>query len=68
VRKAALTARVLSLVHEVVSKGIHITKRDLFYTDVKLFAKQVSGVGVCKVVAAWSSVQHQGASSSSQSM
>jgi meiotic recombination protein SPO11 len=68
VRKAALTARVLSLVHDVVSKGIHITKRDLFYTDVKLFAKQVwEGRGGCRVVAAPPSVQHQGASSSSQS-
>lgn len=25
---------------QVVSKNIHITKRDLFYTDVKLFGKQ----------------------------
>jgi hypothetical protein len=23
-----------------VGKGIHVTKRDLFYTDVKLFSKQ----------------------------
>lgn len=27
-------------IHKVVRKGIHITKRDLFYTDVKLFEKQ----------------------------
>ena len=40
VRKAAITTRVLQLVHEVLSKGIHITKRDLFYTDVKLFKDQ----------------------------
>ena len=40
VRKTAITTRVLELVHEVVSKGIHITKRDLFYTDVKLFKDQ----------------------------
>ena len=26
--------------HQVVKKNIHITKRDLFYTDVKLFTKQ----------------------------
>eukprot|EP00121_Abeoforma_whisleri_P000689 Awhi_evm1s610 len=39
-RKAAITTRVLELVHEVVSKNIHCTKRDLFYTDVKLFEKQ----------------------------
>eukprot|EP00127_Corallochytrium_limacisporum_P000738 Clim_evm24s25 gene=Clim_evmTU24s25 len=40
VRKATITTRVLELIHEVVSKGIHITKRDLFYTDVNLFSKQ----------------------------
>jgi len=39
-RKTAIMTRVLSLVHEVVTKGIHVTKRDLFYTDVKLFKKQ----------------------------
>ena len=32
--------RVMQLVHEVLGKGIHVTKRDLFYTDVKLFKKQ----------------------------
>lgn len=40
VRKAAITTKVMELVHEVLSKGIHITKRDLFYTDVKLFKDQ----------------------------
>lgn len=40
VRKTAITTRVLQLVHEVLSKQIHITKRDLFYTDVKLFKDQ----------------------------
>ncbi|KAH8053853.1 DNA topoisomerase VI subunit A [Aureococcus anophagefferens] len=40
VRKTAIMTRVFSLVHEVVTKGIHVTKRDLFYTDVKLFKKQ----------------------------
>jgi len=40
VRKVAITTRVVQLVHEVLSKGIHITKRDLFYTDVKLFKDQ----------------------------
>ncbi|EFJ51555.1 hypothetical protein VOLCADRAFT_103453 [Volvox carteri f. nagariensis] len=39
-RKAAITARILSLVHELVGKRIHVTKRDLFYTDVKLFEDQ----------------------------
>ena len=40
VRKTAITARVMQLLHEVISRGIHITKRDLFYTDVKLFKEQ----------------------------
>eukprot|EP01135_Chromosphaera_perkinsii_P004339 Nk52_evm6s278 gene=Nk52_evmTU6s278 len=40
VRKTAITSRILELVHEVVKRKIHITKRDLFYTDVKLFQKQ----------------------------
>lgn len=37
VRKATVTARVLSLVYGVLQRNIHVTKRDLFYTDVKLF-------------------------------
>lgn len=36
-RKAVFTTRVLGLVHELCMKQIHVTKRDLFYTDVKLF-------------------------------
>ena len=40
VRKTAIMTRVLQLVHELCKKGIHVTKRDLFYTDVKLFEKQ----------------------------
>ena len=32
VRKTAITTRVVQLVHEVLSKKIHITKRDLFCT------------------------------------
>jgi DNA topoisomerase VI subunit A len=28
----AVTSRVMQLVHEVLSKGIHVTKRDMFYT------------------------------------
>ena len=38
--KTALTTRVLQLVHEVLARRIHITKRDLFYTDVRLFRDQ----------------------------
>ena len=37
-RKTAIMTRVLSLIYEVLKKRIHITKRDLFYTDVKVRA------------------------------
>ena len=40
VRKTAITSKVLQLVHQLLDKGIHVTKRDLFYTDVKLFRDQ----------------------------
>lgn len=40
VRKAAITTRILGAVWELCQKGIHVTKRDLFYTDVKLFRTQ----------------------------
>lgn len=36
---------------QVVNKKIHITKRDLFYTDVKLFKKQEESDGVLDDVA-----------------
>ena len=39
-RKSAVTTRILQLVHELCTKRIHVTKRDLFYTDVKLFEDQ----------------------------
>lgn len=38
--------RVLQLLHKVLLKQIHITKRDLFYTDVKLFVDQGESDGV----------------------
>lgn len=40
VRKTAITTRILQLVHQLCTKQIHVTKRDLFYTDVKLFQEQ----------------------------
>ncbi|KAH7424220.1 hypothetical protein KP509_12G095600 [Ceratopteris richardii] len=40
VRKTAITTRVLQLIHQLCIKQIHVTKRDLFYTDVKLFQDQ----------------------------
>lgn len=51
VRKTAITTRVIQLVHEVLRKGIHITKRDMFYTDVKLFKEQVESDAVLDDVA-----------------
>eukprot|EP01134_Creolimax_fragrantissima_P003200 CFRG3200T1 len=51
VKKTAISTKVLSLIHEVVSKNIHITKRDLFYTDVKLFTKQTESDSVIEDVA-----------------
>ncbi|KAJ7527329.1 hypothetical protein O6H91_16G048600 [Diphasiastrum complanatum] len=40
VRKTTITTRILQLVHQLCKKQIHVTKRDLFYTDVKLFQEQ----------------------------
>jgi Type IIB DNA topoisomerase len=40
VHKTTVMTRILQLVHEICTKGIHVTKRDLFYTDVKLFEDQ----------------------------
>eukprot|EP01028_Stygiella_incarcerata_P000728 TRINITY_DN11116_c1_g1_i2.p1 TRINITY_DN11116_c1_g1~~TRINITY_DN11116_c1_g1_i2.p1 ORF type:complete len:523 (+),score=167.96 TRINITY_DN11116_c1_g1_i2:104-1672(+) len=39
-KKLAISIRVLQLIHEICGKGIHVTKRDLFYTDAKLFENQ----------------------------
>ena len=40
VRKTAIMTRVMQLVHQLCTRDIHTTKRDLFYTDVKLFKSQ----------------------------
>mmetsp|Transcript_25700 Transcript_25700/g.62952 ORF Transcript_25700/g.62952 Transcript_25700/m.62952 type:complete len:414 (-) Transcript_25700:280-1521(-) len=50
-RKSAITLRVMQLLHAVLNKRIHITKRDLFYTDVKLFVDQADSDGVLDDVA-----------------
>lgn len=50
-RKSAITTRVLELIHAVLQKNIHITKRDLFYTDVKLFVDQGESDGVLDDIA-----------------
>lgn len=49
-KKAVITARVLSLVHQLCHKNIHVTKRDLFYTDVNLFEDQGQSDGVLEDV------------------
>jgi len=45
VNKTTIMTRILQLVHELCVKGIHVTKRDLFYTDVKLFEARFSRAG-----------------------
>jgi meiotic recombination protein SPO11 len=50
-RKTAITMRVMQLIHTVLMKRIHITKRDLFYTDVKLFVDQAESDGVLDDIA-----------------
>lgn len=51
VRKTAIMTRVMELIHQVVRKNIHITKRDLFYTDVNLFQDQKESDAVLDDVA-----------------
>lgn len=50
-RKTAITTRVMALVLELCGRGIHVTKRDLFYTDVKLFRQQAESDDVLDDVA-----------------
>jgi hypothetical protein len=50
-RKSTITLRVMQLLHAVLVKKIHITKRDLFYTDVKLFVDQAESDGVLDDIA-----------------
>lgn len=51
VRKATIMTRAMGLIYDVLRKGIHITKRDLFYTDVKLFTDQKESDAVLDDVA-----------------
>ena len=50
-RKTVITTRILQLVHELCLKRIHVTKRDLFYTDVKLFEDQSNSDAVLDDIA-----------------
>lgn len=40
VRKTVIMTRVMDMLHQVLRRNIHTTKRDLFYADVKLFKSQ----------------------------
>ncbi len=51
VRKTTISTRILQLVYELCVKKIHVTKRDLFYTDVKLFQQQADTDAVLEDVA-----------------
>ena len=54
VRKVAILTRVMQLIHGVLTRGIHVTKRDLFYTDVKLFRDQKDSDSVLgHILASW---------------
>jgi len=46
VRKTTIMTRVMQLIHQILLRRIHVTKRDLFYTDVKLFKDQRESDGV----------------------
>ncbi|KAF8088606.1 hypothetical protein N665_0536s0053 [Sinapis alba] len=46
VRKTTITTRILALIHQLCLRNIHVTKRDLFYTDVKLFQDQTQSDAV----------------------
>ncbi|TXG59102.1 hypothetical protein EZV62_016931 [Acer yangbiense] len=51
VRKTTITTKILALIHQLSLKSIHVTKRDLFYTDVKLFQDQTQSDAVLDDVA-----------------
>ncbi|KAK6779645.1 hypothetical protein RDI58_021829 [Solanum bulbocastanum] len=46
VRKATITLRILQLVHQLCTSNIHMKKRDIFYTSVKLFQDQMQSDAV----------------------
>ena len=50
-RKATIFTRVLQLAHRVLNTRIHVTKRDLFYTDVNLFQDQKNSDAVLDDIA-----------------
>jgi len=51
VRKAAITTRVMQLVHQLLRKNIHTSKRDIFYADPNLFSAQEESDAVLNDIA-----------------
>lgn len=51
VRKAVITTRVMQLVHQLLRKNIHTSKRDLFYADPNLFTAQEESDAVLNDIA-----------------
>jgi len=51
VRKAAITTRVMQLVHQLLQKNIHTSKRDIFYADPNLFSAQEESDAVLNDIA-----------------
>ncbi len=56
-REAAITARILSIIHELLEENIHATKREVFYNDVVLFKKQQESDEALEDVAAMLGVE-----------
>jgi len=52
VADATRTIRILEIIHELIEEGIHATKREIFYNDVKLFKDQRFSDNVIEDIAA----------------
>jgi len=52
VADATRTIRILEIIHELIEEGIHATKREIFYNDVKLFKEQRFSDNVIEDIAA----------------
>ena len=52
VADATRTIRILEIIHELIEEGIHATKREIFYNDVRLFKEQRFSDNVIEDIAA----------------
>ncbi len=52
VADATRTIRILEIIHELIEEGIHATKREIFYNDVKLFKEQRFSDNIIEDIAA----------------